>query len=583
MELINIKAARSNLDLYDNIEILEDIFEFHERYFIKISIRIDESQSSFVPLITNWHVKFGENKVDFYPSKDRGITATFQHQSLNYDAGEEYPFLMGKLCLDRPIHVFDNQSFKYLPANYSERFLWYLNRAIKWITLAAKNALVREGDPFELPEIPLRKKNEFLYKENDLDKWSNFTYNYGFAQIDKMQSTDRQYYVLRELYDVNYEEARGTLFWGNYFENLVNVSRYSMWVKLQKPPIMQPWMFPKTWEDLFNLCNEQGIEIKKILRSLLIKSEMLSAGKFLAIAFTIPKFYGGEDKIVSWLFIDLPEFKYPQKGFRQNISVKAKYYIDRLKGVLSYYDSENLDTTTLFSRGQINPQIAQQDMAIIGLGALGSMLSEVLSRIGVESLSLYDSDVFLFSNSARHILNLDSNGKNKSQQIKEKIIKNNPNLQVKCYSDLTLDNIRSLEKNDIVIDCSASSEVLSVLNTYTFKKDKLFVIASMNYGATDFIIYFYKGKKFDNEDYSKKILPIYKKLMEKLNLKEKDLIMQGIGCYHPIFPARFDDVSMWANMLIKTIELKYIRDFTRGCVHLRRKNLSVEVVNEWEN
>ena len=71
--------------------------------------------------------------------------------------------------------------------------------------------------------------------------------------------------------------------------------------------------------------------------------------------------------------------------------------------------------------------------------------------------------------------------------------------------------------------------------------------------------------------------------MEKLNLKEKDLIMQGIGCYHPIFPARFDDVSMWANMLIKTIELKYIRDFTRGCVHLRRKNLSVEVVNEWEN
>lgn len=142
---------------------------------------------------------------------------------------------------------------------------------------------------------------------------------------------------------------------------------------------------------------------------------MLSAGKFLAIAFTIPKFYGGEDKIVSWLFIDLPEFKYPQKGFRQNISVKAKYYIDRLKGVLSYYDSENLDTTTLFSRGQINPQIAQQDMAIIGLGALGSMLSEVLSRIGVESLSLYDSDVFLFSNSARHILNLDSNGKNKSQ------------------------------------------------------------------------------------------------------------------------------------------------------------------------
>ena len=41
--------------------------------------------------------------------------------------------------------------------------------------------------------------------------------------------------------------------------------------------------------------------------------------------------------------------------------------------------------------------------------------------------------------------------------------------------------------------------------------------------------------------------------------------------------------SMWANMLIKTIELKYNGDVTRGCVHLRRKNLSVEVVNEWGN
>ena len=119
MELIDIKAARSTLDLYDNIEILEDVFEFHERYYIKISIKIYESLSSFVPLITNWYVRFGENKVDFYPSKDCGITATFQHQSLNYDAGEEYPFLMGKLCLDRPIHVFDNQNFKYLPDDYN--------------------------------------------------------------------------------------------------------------------------------------------------------------------------------------------------------------------------------------------------------------------------------------------------------------------------------------------------------------------------------------------------------------------------------------------------------------------------------
>lgn len=582
MELSDIKEARSVLDLYHNIEILEDIFTFKNNYYMKISIEIEESYTPYVPLITNWYVKFNKNSIDFLPAKDKGISVTFQHQSLNFDAGEEYPFLNGKLCLDRPIHVFDDKNFKYLPDDYSEKFIWYLNRAIKWINFAAKNELIKEGDPFELPVIPTENNIEFLYKENDLQKWDGFPYQYGFAIIDKKQNQNSLSYVLRELYDGTYEEARGTLFWGDYFENLENVSRYSMWIKLQKPPIMEPWMFPKTWQELFDLCYRQGFDIKKTIRSLLIKSKMVSAGRFLAIAFPIPKVYGGDDKIISWLFIDLPEFKYPQKGFRQNVSVKAKYYIDRLKGNVKYYDCENLDTKVLLSRGQINKQIAKLNIAVIGLGALGSMVAEILSRIGFEYISMYDSDNFIYSNSARHILNLESDSKNKCKEIKDKIKKNNPNLKINCYEDLSDRNVNSLEKNDVVIDCSASSEVLETLNSYDFKKDKLFIVASMNYGASDFIIYFNKGKKLKYDEYCKKVLPIYKKLMDSLKLEEKDLIMQGIGCYHPVFPARFDDVNIWADILVKDMEKTFNSNSRSGLVHLHRNDLCIEVVHEWK-
>lgn len=68
MELSNIKEARSVLDLYHNIEILEDIFTFKNNYYMKISIEIEESHTPYVPLITNWYVKFNKNSIDFLPA-----------------------------------------------------------------------------------------------------------------------------------------------------------------------------------------------------------------------------------------------------------------------------------------------------------------------------------------------------------------------------------------------------------------------------------------------------------------------------------------------------------------------------------
>ena len=29
--------------------------------------------------------------------------------------------------------------------------------------------------------------------------------------------------------------------------------------------------------------------------------------------------------------------------------------------------------------------------------------------------------------------------------------------------------------------------------------------------------------------------------------------MEGIGCYHPIFPATYSDVSIWASIFVKEI------------------------------
>lgn len=582
MNLDDIKAARSAIDLYPNVEILEDVFVLHNDYYVKVAITIEKSISLSVPLTTNWYIRFNENSMDFFPAKDGGITCTFQHQNLNIDIGDKYPFLSGKLCLDKTYHIFDDRSFDYLPEKYGQKFVWYLNRALRWIESAANNKLVKDGDPFELPEINCNYASEFIFKEGPLELWKGFNHKFGYAKIDKFSNDKYDYFLLRELYNLDYDEARGTLFWGDYFDDAEKFSKYSLWIRLERPPIIDPWMFPRTWEELFAFGEKQGIDIKGIISRLLVSSDMLSAGMFLAIVYPIPRLVGGDDVTMSWIFMDLPEFNFPTKGFRNILSTKLRYYMSKFKGEIKYYHAENLYTDCLLSRGRINDRIARKNTAIIGLGALGSVLAENFSRIGFENLHLFDGDRFIFSNVARHILGIDSHNKDKCEEVRSKIIKNNPNLKVACHSDLTYKNVASLSLCDMVIDCSANMQVLKILSSREFEKEKLFVIAAMSYGACDFIVYFFRSKKFDYKEYCEKVLPTFKSLVSDLNLEEKDLVMQGIGCYHPVFPARFDDVNIWGSTLVKVIDSVYFRSFTSCCVHWRKNDLSVEVVDEWE-
>ena len=577
-----IREARSIIDTYNNVEILEDVYKFKDDYLMKISITLDESNNAFIPLVTHWVIIFHEKQIDFYPAKDGGIKVTFQHQSLNCDDEPVAPYYQGKLCLDRTFHVLDNQSFDYLPKDYIDIFKWYLDRAIEWITKASKNELVKDNDPFEIPltDYTLSGLN-CLYKESNLDNWAAFPYTFGYAQLAQKKVGEENYLVLKEIYDIDYEESRGRVFWGNYIENANIISKYSVWIKLKNLPLELPWSFPDKWESLIKICQNQEIDLLSTLTKLFIKSNMISAGQILCLTFPIPAKINGPNRTMSWLFIELPAFNYPSKGFRNSTHSKLKYYLSRFKGRIKYCFSENIDNEYLLSRGKMNSSIAQKNVAIIGLGAIGSLLAENLSRLGFDEIALYDSDHFTYFNIARHSLNLDDNGKSKVIAIKDKITKNNPHLIVSWNSKLQPDNIDKLKPTKIIIDCSANPEVIKLLKTYEFKEDKLFVIAAVGYGATDFIVYFNKGNLFNADEYQNRIVPIYKKIIDDLELTEQDLVMQGVGCYHPVFPARFDDINIWSSLLVKAIEQKEQETFTSSCIHWKLNKYKIEVVDEW--
>lgn len=102
-----------------------------------------------------------------------------------------------------------------------------------------------------------------------------------------------------------------------------------------------------------------------------------------------------------------------------------------------------------------NQLISKKRVCITGCGGLGGFVMEILARIGVGHLTLIDGDIFVESNLNRQLLaDMDSLGRNKASQGKERLKKVNPLISVIAY-DLMLTEANAKEilaDHDVVVD-----------------------------------------------------------------------------------------------------------------------------------
>ncbi|BAW32286.1 MAG TPA: HesA/MoeB/ThiF family protein [Methanothermobacter sp.] len=100
-------------------------------------------------------------------------------------------------------------------------------------------------------------------------------------------------------------------------------------------------------------------------------------------------------------------------------------------------------------------KLKKSKITVIGCGGIGGAAIEMLTRMGVGSLSIIDKDNFNISNINRQIMSTFHNiGKSKVAVGKERIWKINPFTKIKTFNGkVTEDNANTLIKNsDIVID-----------------------------------------------------------------------------------------------------------------------------------
>jgi molybdopterin/thiamine biosynthesis adenylyltransferase len=143
-------------------------------------------------------------------------------------------------------------------------------------------------------------------------------------------------------------------------------------------------------------------------------------------------------------------------------------------------------------------KILSSKVLVVGVGGLGSPVTEFLSRAGIGSLGIVDNDKISLSNLHRQSLyNTSDIGKFKVKIAKDKIKKINPNTKVTIYK-IRLNN-KNFEKiingYDYVVDGSDNFKTKFLINDFCLKFKKILVTAAISKFDGHVFTFNFKNKK----------------------------------------------------------------------------------------
>ena len=120
---------------------------------------------------------------------------------------------------------------------------------------------------------------------------------------------------------------------------------------------------------------------------------------------------------------------------------------------------------------QADTRLRSQRVAIVGLGATGSVVASWLARAGIGHLTIIDRDLVEMSNLHRQILYQEADlFKPKAEIAAVRLMEVNSKIEIHAdIADLTSGNIRQLLANfDLIIDGTDNFETRFLINDYSF-------------------------------------------------------------------------------------------------------------------
>lgn len=575
-------AARRSLDLVAGYALINDLVWVpdHEVWTLGFTLTIDEpplgSPAGLVPASTHWVAliapEYPYGDIEVHPAAEGGLTRTFPHQSVNLPPGPGDAWWSGKLCLDTSVHLLGRAAYDVEPYEAPHRLRWRIERARAWLADAAAGRLLRPGDAFELPAFEVTDRGVVAVRETpaELDAWRAAP-RVGIVTLASLRGGVVPILAAREFTTLKGEPIRSVP-WGTAITNEPETVT-GLWVRLDGVPHRPPWEAPSTWGDLLAAVSGTGVDLLAIVQR---AAPRLRDGKrhVLLVGFPIPAVVGEPDVQMHWQALRLPLLESTRikiKGFRN--PEEGRWLRDRGKlkpdRGIDWMRTQNWAPEELASRGQAPAAVREPEMVMLGGGALGSALAELLVREGYHLTTVVDPDDFEAGNLVRHTLTIPSLRLPKARALALRLNAASPHATVTPVVGrfpTSVEARAAVSRGAVIIDCTGADAVLRALShtpdaaddgaqaadRRAGPADRLFVSCSTSLGAGRLFCFAAFGEAFPADAFATALDPWLR--LDLARFGDERLPREGTGCWHPVIPGRASDLTMWAAVAAKWLE-----------------------------
>lgn len=233
---------------------------------------------------------------------------------------------------------------------------------------------------------------------------------------------------------------------------------------------------------------------------------------------------------------------------------------------LEFFRTQKVTEAAYFGRGAFSSKLTDSKIALVGLGAIGSMVAESIARSGISYIGLWDGDLVEPGNICRSAYSLPDLGESKAWTISERIRAINPyvknvnshggwdmydrNYPVFQYGSF-YDNInykdqeevvKEIKGYDLVIDCTGNNEMLHFLS-YAIPESDVISLCITNHANELVCVSSADGNPFE----------LRKAYLSRIEQDTKNFYVEGTGCYSPTFLACNCDIASLVNLALRDL------------------------------
>lgn len=559
-----IREARRGLEGHRCARVLGELawHEQGQRWAFPVELRVESKNQDLIPVLSAWYFvldpRYPWGEIEIYPAIDGGIQLTFPHQDRNDADDTKVPWRSGDICVRAPAFALDRMGSDPDPKGSPGRLLWYVERAIEWLDRASEGTLVRPGDEFELPQWKARPCTVgFLEDAETFKLWTSISDRLGTAEMVQIAAGGP--WVARRFCSIGGAKLLEPS-WGRLIEDSKAV-KSAGWLRLPSVPVLPPYGAPIVWGDLATAVDALGLRLDDLLQQVL---KPLRDGErhMLLLGFPVPRRVGEEPIQMHWQPLQLPVLsscKRLKNGFRANDAGfwrgdKASVLAPRQK--IDWMTGRNWSEEEISTRGRFSSALRSKRVLYLGAGAVGSAVSELLVRGGVTKGVLVDDDSVAAGNLVRHTLSLTDVGSGKGEALALRLNGLNPHAKVEPllarFPNLSEGDFGKCFSCDLVLDCSGSDDVLQALAEQEYADGTLFVTLAMGRGAGRFYMFHAWGRRFPVERFRDDISPWLIRDQEEFG--DVEFPWEGVGCWHPVFPATPDQVWAYAAAAVRHLD-----------------------------